>query len=156
MSIIFRVQFYDPAKARAYRSEYLEQVGITHKIARIERSVIGTLGEFRGWDKIGAWQAPTLIVYRYQDFEPITQAFTLKEWIPQARLSFLNECGHWPWLEQHESIYDELQAFLGLTRYGSICCYCDKSVRSPGFFNRFGRFWHYPEEPRIGTYMSAA
>lgn len=70
------------------------------------------MGEFGAWEGIGAWDAPTLVLYGYQDFEPITQAYMLKEWIPQARLAFLNECGHYPRLEQPEAFYAEVGAFL--------------------------------------------
>ncbi len=57
--------------------------------------------------------ARTLIVYGFQDFEPITQAFRLRDLIPQARLEFLNACGHIPWLEQPKAFYAVLNDFLG-------------------------------------------
>jgi pimeloyl-ACP methyl ester carboxylesterase len=57
--------------------------------------------------------APVLIIYGYQDFEPITQAYALRAQLPQAELCFLNSCGHVPWLEQPEPFYGALRTFLG-------------------------------------------
>ena len=56
--------------------------------------------------------APTLVLYGYQDFEPITQAYLLRERLPQAELVFLNECGHVPWFEQPGEFYRVLGVFL--------------------------------------------
>ena len=53
-----------------------------------------------------------LILYGYQDFEPITQACLLTASLPQAQVSFLNECGHVPWLEQPERCIQALETFL--------------------------------------------
>jgi len=78
----------------------------------VGRHVLASLGTFEGWARIGAWAAPTLVLYGYQDFEPITQAYTLREWIPQAELVFIDECGHYPWLEQPDATFAALRAFL--------------------------------------------
>ena len=56
--------------------------------------------------------APLLVLYGYQDFEPITQAYLLKEQLRQVQVCLLNQCGHVPWLEQPEAFYRELIAFL--------------------------------------------
>jgi pimeloyl-ACP methyl ester carboxylesterase len=61
---------------------------------------------------LGRITAPVLIVYGYQDFEPITQAYLLREQLPHAQLCLLNECGHLPWLEQPELFYTALTEFL--------------------------------------------
>ena len=56
--------------------------------------------------------ASLLVLYGYQDFEPITQAYLIRERIPQTRICFLNRCGHLPWLEQPEAFYREVGDFL--------------------------------------------
>jgi pimeloyl-ACP methyl ester carboxylesterase len=56
--------------------------------------------------------APTLVLYGYQDFEPITQAYVIREHMPQAELAFINECGHVPWWEQPDEFYRVLGEFL--------------------------------------------
>jgi proline iminopeptidase len=64
------------------------------------------------WDKLAGFSAPTLVVYGCQDFEPITQAYLVQDHLPQARLGFINECGHVPWLEQPEALKCLLGDFL--------------------------------------------
>jgi proline iminopeptidase len=55
---------------------------------------------------------PTLVVYGCQDFEPITQAYLLRERMPRAEVCLINECGHVPWLEQPEAFYEAVASFL--------------------------------------------
>ena len=62
------------------------------------------------WYELGA--GPLLIVYGYQDFEPITRAYLPRDRLPHARASLLNECGHHPWLEQPEAFFEQLVRFL--------------------------------------------
>jgi proline iminopeptidase len=54
-----------------------------------------------------------MALYGYQDFEPITQAYVLREWMPQTGICLLNECGHVPWREQPERFYAAMRQFLG-------------------------------------------
>ena len=56
--------------------------------------------------------APTLVVYGYQDYEPITQAYLIKEQIPQTEIAFLNECGHATWVDQPEEYFKVVDTFL--------------------------------------------
>ena len=56
--------------------------------------------------------APTLVVYGYQDYEPITQAYLIKEKIPQTEIAFLNECGHATWVDQPEEHFKVVDTFL--------------------------------------------
>jgi len=55
---------------------------------------------------------PTLVVYGYQDFEPITQAYDLRARMPQVEIRLINECGHVPWLEQPDEFYEAVRGFL--------------------------------------------
>ncbi len=64
------------------------------------------------WERLSQVTTPVLILYGYQDFEPITQACLLTATMPQAQVSFLNECGHVPWLEQPERCIQALETFL--------------------------------------------
>jgi proline iminopeptidase len=57
-------------------------------------------------------QCPTLILYGYQDYEPITQAYVLEEHIAHAEIAFINRCGHYPWIDQPTEFYCILQAFI--------------------------------------------
>jgi Predicted hydrolases or acyltransferases (alpha/beta hydrolase superfamily) len=111
MEIMFRIWFYDPDRAVQYRETFLQTVD-PYQIAQIEPYIYGSLGEFQGWSNLHRLTMPILILYGYQDFEPITQAYTLREWVPQAQLMWINKCGHWPWLEQTGDFYSMLDPFL--------------------------------------------
>lgn len=56
--------------------------------------------------------ADLLVLYGFQDFEPITQAYLIREKVPHAKLEFINDCGHVPWLEQGKTYYDVITKFL--------------------------------------------
>ncbi len=59
---------------------------------------------------------PVLIIQGHQDPMPEGVALDIRATLPKAELVFLNECGHFPWLEQSEAFYQSLQAFLKTTR----------------------------------------
>lgn len=61
--------------------------------------------------------APILIIYGYQDFEPITQAYLFREKTPATELAFINEAGHVPWLEKINEFYKVTSDFWAT--YGS-------------------------------------
>jgi pimeloyl-ACP methyl ester carboxylesterase len=57
-------------------------------------------------------RAPVLVLYGYQDYEPIVQAFVLSGLLPDGRIMFVNECGHMPWLDRPETTRQILTEFL--------------------------------------------
>jgi pimeloyl-ACP methyl ester carboxylesterase len=52
------------------------------------------------------------VVYGYQDFEPIVQAYWLQARLPNAEVCFINEAAHIPWLEQPDLFYETTRRFL--------------------------------------------
>jgi proline iminopeptidase len=80
---------------------------------RVAPNLLPTVREIPLLARLRRVAAPTLVLYGYQDFEPITQAYVLRERVPQAELVFLNECGHVPWFEQPGEFYRVLGEFLG-------------------------------------------
>lgn len=63
--------------------------------------------------------APTLVVYGYQDYEPITQAYMIKDRIPQSEIAFLNRCGHMTWVDQPDEYFKVVHSFLTQDRNGN-------------------------------------
>ena len=102
------VMFYFPEHAERFVAEYLAAGGW-------RRHAPGLTGFRRDDVLVGADRitAPVLVLYGYQDYESITQAYALKARIPHARLVFLNECGHMVWRDQPAALVKELGAFLG-------------------------------------------
>lgn len=107
-----RGAFYSPDRAMQFVEEYLA-AGAHRKLnIRMNRLALASYRKVSIWDRLDGVSAPVLVLYGYQDFEPITQAYLIRERIPQTRISFLNECGHEPWREQPEAFYRELGKFL--------------------------------------------
>jgi proline iminopeptidase len=100
---------YDPEVAQRFRREYRAEYAFQ---PRVNRWVNESLDREDLWEQIAGITAPSLILYGYQDVEPITQAFLLLERLPQLEIRFLNKCGHIPWLDQPEETHRILSHFL--------------------------------------------
>jgi len=64
------------------------------------------------WQRLPRLHAPVLVLYGYQDFEPIVQAYHLRDRMPDVEVVFVNKAGHAPWLEQPEAVRHAIQVFL--------------------------------------------
>jgi proline iminopeptidase len=78
----------------------------------VNRQVMSSVDFPRLWAELDRVTARLLVLYGHQDFEPVVQAYVLRQHLPNTRISLLNECGHVPWLEQPEAFYRELLGFL--------------------------------------------
>ncbi len=110
--VLHRVRFFDPRIAEASLPAALDAAGDAYDAWRVEEAVLPSVGRWPHWHELDRLAAPVLVVHGYQDFEPVTQAYTLRELVPQTRIAFLNECGHVPWLEQPDRLLEVLLPFL--------------------------------------------
>ncbi len=102
-----RIMVCQSRQAERFAEDYLRAGGQRRRAPNSRR--------FRHEDALDAARritAPVVVMYGYQDYEPITQGYLLRECMPHARLVFLNECGHLVWLDQPEAFRRELLAFL--------------------------------------------
>ena len=104
-----RAWFATPEALRRFLATYLADDPPNWRVNRLASASYRRLRPGLRYERV---TAPVLIVYGYQDFEPITQAYVLRARMPQAQLCFLNSCGHHPWIEQPEPFYRALRAFL--------------------------------------------
>lgn len=111
MALVTRAWFAAPEAAERFLDDYFA-LDPTDRL--VNRLVMQSYRRMRPGLDYGRIATPVLLAYGYQDFEPITQAYTLRERMPDAatRIVLLNECGHVPWLEQPGPFYHELGAFL--------------------------------------------
>jgi len=107
------VMFHSLANAEAFVREYLKAGGY-------RRHAPSPTGHTRGDELAGASRitAEVLVLYGYQDYEPITQGYALRERIPHARISFINECGHMAWVDQPDLLLREVDLFLSESARG--------------------------------------
>lgn len=109
MALRLRAWFYSPERASAFLEQYRAGYDLRPEVNRL---VVADCRRRPVWGRLDAIDAPTLVVYGYQDFEPITQAARLREELTSVEVTMLNECGHLPWLEQPERFYAALRSFL--------------------------------------------
>ncbi len=112
LRLLHRTRFYSAEVADRQLPVALAELGDAYDTWRVERAVLPGIGRWPHWHELHRLTAPLLILHGYQDFEPITQAATLRELIPQTQVAYLNECGHVPWLEQPGALRDVLMPFL--------------------------------------------
>lgn len=98
---------YAPQNADVIRRQYLAAGGYRRAAAG------GTLSNMNELlDRSRAIDCRTLIVYGYQDYEPITQAFLLKDYIRDTTVQFVNESSHFPWIDQGVVFFELMRNFL--------------------------------------------
>jgi len=102
-----RVMFYFPRNAERFTHEYMAAGGYRRRPPNPRGFTYD-----RTLSSVSRITAPALILYGYQDYEPITQAFVLQRRLANARVSFLNECGHAAWADQPEALFEVVDSFL--------------------------------------------
>lgn len=105
-----RAWFYSAEIGRRWAENYVRSYDHNPYLAGI------LLGQFYAMDvlsMVNSLAMPTLVVYGHQDTADITQAYVLAEHMTYVRIRLLNECGHYPWLEQPDLFFAELTRFLG-------------------------------------------
>lgn len=106
-----RSWFYSPEAAARFPIQYQSMYSYNPLISIYLLPSVEQM-QSQMWKQLSQVTAPVLILYGYQDFEPITQAYLLKEALPHAQVCLLNECGHVPWLEQPERCIQVIEDFL--------------------------------------------
>ncbi len=106
----FRGMFYNQELVDDYVDVWMEYD--PYRNWQVNRIASGLVDWDKLWAELPRITSPVLVLYGYQDFEPITQAYQLKEHLADARPFFINECGHLPWIEQPEALRRALLEFL--------------------------------------------
>lgn len=78
---------------------------------RVQQAVWESLGEYDVRDALARVDARTLIVHGRQDPIPMLSSEEAAQ-ILGARLIVLENCGHVPWVERPESLFQEIAEFL--------------------------------------------
>ena len=59
-----------------------------------------------------SFSRPLLIIQGRQDPIPETVAVEIHEAVPNSQLLFIDQCGHFPWIEQSKAFYSAVRTFL--------------------------------------------
>lgn len=62
------------------------------------------------------FESPVLIIIGRQDIVGETTAYTIHSAIPNSKLMFIEDCGHFPWVEQKEIFYKAVREFLKFSK----------------------------------------
>jgi proline iminopeptidase len=109
-SLGFRGVFYAQENLAEFVENWLEYEPYRNWF--VNQEVNRLLDRQKIWDRLSEIPAPTLVMYGYQDFEPITQAYILQARMPEVQLCFINQCGHLPWMEQPDAVRTALFNFF--------------------------------------------
>ncbi|MDQ7024949.1 MAG: alpha/beta hydrolase [Anaerolineae bacterium] len=104
-----RAWFYSPQNATRFAEDFAANYNYNPQVAPL---LLPTVRHIDIFSKLQDKHFPLQIVYGYQDFEPITQAYQVQAVLPSAELCFINQAGHIPWYEQPDTFYAQTNAFL--------------------------------------------
>jgi pimeloyl-ACP methyl ester carboxylesterase len=104
-----RSWFHAPDHAARFAQDFAANYAYNPRIAPL---LMPTVKAIDILDQLQGKSFPAQIVYGYQDFEPITQAYQVREVLPSTELCFINEAGHVPWYEQPDIFYTATRTFL--------------------------------------------
>jgi len=112
MRAILPSQFYDRAKAqeviailKAGSEHYNPEAG-DYLIPAYEQGATARI------EALGELRIPTLILHGRQDPMPESVALANQALLKGSRLVWLDQCGHWPWIEQPAALEKALFEFL--------------------------------------------
>jgi proline iminopeptidase len=103
--------FADPARAR--------DLTAFRVVGRVQQSVWGSLGDFDLREPLGDVAIPSLIVHGREDPIPLESSEVAANAL-HARLVVLEDCGHVPYVEQPQSLFDAVREFLTRTRTAPV------------------------------------
>ena len=95
--------FADPSRAR--------DLTPFRVVGRVQQSVWASLGDFDLRPGLRQIQIPALVVHGRQDPIPLESSESVAEALG-ARLVVLEDCGHVPYVEQPQSLFDAVRQFL--------------------------------------------
>jgi proline iminopeptidase len=109
LRISAKVWFRKSASAEQFLAEYAENGRHNRQIAQILWSEYQS---FYFANDLSLWKTKALCLYGDDDFEPIDQARELSRKNLNCRAIYIEDAGHFPWMEQPEKTLKALQDFL--------------------------------------------
>lgn len=110
LDLTVRAYVYSPKHLKEvselfHNSQYYPEVDglIIKDILKLQYNLVP---KFKGFKK------PCLILFGRQDFLGDANAMKVNQGIPNSKLVFINECNHYPWIEQKETYFKEVDAFM--------------------------------------------
>jgi proline iminopeptidase len=110
MWLSLRSTFGDTTLARQLTVDFQPQTA--RNLGEIAALLMGPLGAYDFWDRLSGIEAPTLVLHGDADPVPVAMARELAERIPNCRFVAIDGAGHFPFVEQPETLFDHVDEFL--------------------------------------------
>ena len=104
-----RAWFYYPEVRDRFNQEWLATYNYNPNVGLYASA---SAQKFPIFKRLEGLAMPTLIIQGQQDYTPISQVYTLRDTLANVELVLINECGHVPWLEQHDVFYQHARLFF--------------------------------------------
>jgi proline iminopeptidase len=109
------VYFYNPKDAK-YLNIHMKKKAALNRLI-VMRVMISTYPSdaisLRKFHKsLSELKIPTLIIYGKQDVIPMQEPEKIKSHIPNSKAVYLDECGHFPYIEKPTETFSEIRKFL--------------------------------------------
>jgi proline iminopeptidase len=110
MWISFRSTFGDTSLAHRIVVDFQPQTA--RNLGPIAALLMGPLGDYDFWERLSDITAPTLVLHGDADPIPIAMARELTDSIPNAQFVPIAGVGHFPFVEQPDRVFAEIDEFL--------------------------------------------
>lgn len=105
--------FYDPEKIALFHSDKCKcQNEMPDNVSKQLGAIIGSLGEWDWREELPGVEAPVLTIHGDSDSLPLEGSRVWVKILHNARLLFVREAGHLPFVEQPEIFYPAVDTFL--------------------------------------------
>jgi len=105
--------FYDPDNIKLFRSDKCKcENEMPDSVSMQMLAIIGSLGEWDWLEEVQGLEAPVLTIHGDSDTLPLDGSRVWVSSLRNARLLFVREAGHLPFVEQPEVFYPAVDTFL--------------------------------------------
>jgi len=112
LEIVFQTYMYRPEDVRKLSLRRSQKAALNgFKVYEIFLNEV-FMKPFNLFNDLSKLQCPTLIIHGDTDPIPLTTAEHINKAIPHSRLSVIEHCGHFPYVEQPTELFEAIQNFL--------------------------------------------
>jgi proline iminopeptidase len=104
-----RAWFYNPDVRDRFNQEWLANYNYNPYVGHY---TMPSARAFPIFERLEGLAMPTLIIQGQQDYTPMSQVYALRDTLANVELVLINQCGHVPWLEQHDVFYQHARLFF--------------------------------------------
>lgn len=114
---VFSVYFYNPKKVNELTLNTSEESAKGgEKVMQLMSNTSWLKPNTNLFPELKKLNVPTLVISGKQDIVPLWTSQEIKEAIPHAEMVVLEECGHFPYIEKPDELFNHIQRFLDVIK----------------------------------------